>query len=184
MRHRLPSVFTLAIVLGMVILGCSPELDPAPTRSGPLSPDPFLVASFGDEDRLPVATMDSLPGTSMEDVGDPPVAADVLDALMRLGRPIGEIEIVTDTEARFVDTRLAGSTARVLLRNGGIVEIFPLPVDQRPRSPVMDFANAMIPSLAVPQHTLDQGRIQLRLSPRFSDAALKRYEASLRRIQG
>ena len=80
-------------------------------------------ASVGAVDRLPGAATALTVAAPLDDVGDPPVAADVVAALKRRGRAIGEVEAVSEAEARFADTRLAGLRAPPELANGGVVEI-------------------------------------------------------------
>jgi hypothetical protein len=192
MSHRLVAVLIVSAACVLAVAGCSSS-DPPPENSrAPLASDAVRGLTEGAVDRLPEATAVAVRVPSLEDVGDPPVAGDVIAALQRLTRPIGEIEIVTDTEARFVDTRIAGTGAQVDLRNGGVVEISEKPVDLRPKPGMFDLLGTLLPAPlhparltpGTPEHRLAQGRILLRLSSRHSPDSVQRYAIALSRIKG
>jgi hypothetical protein len=173
------------------LAGCSSDPPPEKPRA-PLASDAVRALTEGAVERLPEATALAVRVPSKEDVGDPPVAGNVVAALQRLTRPIGEIEIVTETEARFVDTRIAGAGAQVDLRNGGVVEISEKPVDLRPSPGVMDLIGSLLPmqfhpgrlAPGTPEHRLAQGRILLRLSSRHGADSVRSYAVALSRIKG
>jgi hypothetical protein len=183
MRHRFGEGLSLAIAIVLLGVGCSADSGPAPSPPGPMADAPQVVA-VGAVERVPVATMVTIPNGPQEDVGDPPVAADVAETLKRLGRPIGEIETVSPTEARFVDTRLAGTGAKAELRTGGIVEVQPRAAVVPTRPMFLQLASLILPLQSEPEHPLTQGRILLRLSGRLTDSAMGGYAASLHRIRG
>ena len=181
MKHRplLYSAFVLAIGLaGCSSAGAYPK--PATVLSSTNAP---IVISHGDPERVAVATPIIIPVEVPETLGDPLVAADVVAFLKRLGRPIGEVEEVSETEARFVDLRLTSAIAIPEPRNGGTVEVFPEPVKRPSRTIVDRLLNTVAPAPAS-EHLVIQGRILLRLSGRLTDDAVAGYTASLRKIAG
>ena len=92
--------------LALGLTGCAGKGDDLPELRAALTGATNVVAVGGAE-RVPVRTGGVL-ARAADDVGDPPRAEDVVTALKRYVRPIGEVEVVGESEARFVDTRLAG----------------------------------------------------------------------------
>ena len=88
---------------------------------------------------------------------------------------------MSEAEARFADTRLAGLRAPPELANGGVVEIKATPADARATRAGLPVVGDLIP--LSPQHLVVHGRIVLRLSGRFNEA-VDRYAAALRKLRG
>jgi hypothetical protein len=184
MKQTKRLVGMLGAMMAMVVLGaaCASGANPEPDERQPPPGGPVNRTSVGAVDRLPGAATALTAAAALDDVGDPPVAADVVAALKRRGRATGEVEAVSEAEARFADTRLAGLRAPPELANGGVVEIKATPADARATRAGLPVVGDLIPLSQ--QHLVVHARIVLRLSGRFNDEAVDRYAAALRKLRG
>jgi hypothetical protein len=182
MRARKHPWHTLlaAAGLALVLAGCGSKADDLPELSPALTGVTNVIAVGGAE-RVPART-GGVVARVPDDVGDPPRAEDVVAALKRYVRPIGEVEVVGESEARFADTRLAGPEGKPDGKNGGVVEIKATPAEARGRSGGLPVISLLLPAPA--EARLAQGRILLRLSSRLSPDAVDRYAVALSRLRG
>jgi hypothetical protein len=170
----------LVAALALAAAGCAGPGNDVPDAVAPMAGRPSVI-TLGADDRLRVSSS-AVVGRALEDLGDPPTAEQVIDALKRHSRPIGEVEVVGESEARFADTRLAGPDGKPDLSNGGVVAIKATPAEARAGSegpPVLKF---LLPPRA--GYRLAQGRILIRLASRLSPEAVDRYAAALGRLRG
>jgi hypothetical protein len=171
-----------ALAMALVSAGCATGASPEPDERLPPPGGPVNRAVVGAADRLPAGTATVIAPGAAEDVGDPPVAADVVAALKRRGRPIGEVEAVSEGEARFADARLAGQRATPEVANGGVVEIKATPAEAHATRAGLPLVGDVLPFPS--PHVVVHGRIVLRLSARLSDEAVERYASALRKLRG
>jgi hypothetical protein len=169
-----------ALALATLATGCAtkpPDLaDPGLALTGATN-----VVAIGGVERVPPRTGGVMP-RALEDVSDPPRAEDVAVALKQYVRAIGETEALSESEARFVDTRLAGREDKPDGKNGGMIEIKATPAEARAATGGLSILSALLPAPA--DHRLAQGRILLRLSSRLSPEAVDRYATALGRLRG
>jgi hypothetical protein len=182
MRVVKPAAHTClaALAVAWLATGCAGKADDWPAPVVALT-GPTNVVAVGAVERLP-ARNGATVARALEDVGDPPQADAVVAALQRSVRPIGRVEAVSGTEARFADTRLAGPDGKPDGTNGGIVEIKPTPAEARARPSGPPVLSALLPTPT--EYRLAQGRILLRLSSRLTPEAVDRYTAALSRLRG
>ena len=83
--------------LAVSLMGCAGKGDELPELRVALTGATNVVA-LGGAERVPVRTGGVL-ARAADDVGDPPRAEDVVTALKRYVRPIGEVEVVGESEA-------------------------------------------------------------------------------------
>ncbi|HEY7062967.1 MAG TPA: hypothetical protein VII06_15930 [Chloroflexota bacterium] len=182
MRLNCTRLGLLVVLLALAGLaaGCVGKADDVPQPVEALAGQPNVVL-IGDSARLGDGPS-ALVARQAADVGDPPVAEDVVAALKRFGRPVGEVDVVSESEARFADTRLAGPDGKPEPRNGGVVEIKATPAEARARPGGLPVLSLLFPPSA--EQWLVQGRILLRLSSRLSPDSIDRYATALSRLRG
>ncbi|HLH22721.1 MAG TPA: hypothetical protein VK066_09370 [Chloroflexota bacterium] len=178
--HSWRCALLAALALAALATGCAGKGDEPPEATVALT-GPTNVVAVGAADRLPARTGTVL-ARAADDVGDPPRAADAAAALKRYVRAIGEVEAVSESEARFVDTRLAGPDAKPDGKNGGTIEIKATPAEARRGPGGPPVLSALLPAPA--DYRFAQGRILLRLSSRLTPDAADRYAAALSRLRG
>ncbi len=169
-----------ALILALFAAGCGSRGQELPAPSVALA-GTTSVLTVGAAERVPGRT-GGIVAPALDDVGDPPRAEDVVAALKRRVRTVGEVEIVSDNEAKFADTRLAGPDGKPDGKNGGVIEIKATPAEARGRPGGPPVLSALLPPPA--EARLAQGRILLRLSSRLSPDAVDRYAAALGRLRG